>query len=255
MSRFFDGADDKIDCGRNNLFPAVGVITMLGWVLWRTLADTDAEFAGIFSNTDLNGWYHWLFLESTNKLRFYRHASGFSNIEWGTVPTINLWYRIAYTSNGSNFHEAFVNGVSVGTSTAGNAMTNSGGVNILFGQYSSSQSGDTRNFDGSLAHMQSFNRVLTIGEINKAHFFPGCVREKLLGYWPLMGTSSGKELDYSGNKNHGTVTGALPKRENPLVTPYLFNPRFNLPQRKFYNRNKRFVAAAAPPAGTTISSM
>ncbi len=75
------------------------------------------------------------------------------------------------------------------------------------------------SFQGDIAWIGQWNRVLTAGEIQDQQFNPhvtsGCVMFTHYGY---NGTST--QPDWSGNGNSGTVTGATQAAHVPLNSPF-----------------------------------
>ena len=61
-------------------------------------------------------------------------------------------------------------------------------------------------FGGQIAHVQVWNRDLSIFELQEAARKPGSIQRGLALYWPLWGASP--ESDYSGFSHPGTVSGA-----------------------------------------------
>jgi hypothetical protein len=87
-------------------------------------------------------------------------------------------------------------------------------------------------FQGRIALVAVFNRVLSLAELRDLQYRPrptrGCV-----GFWQLGRTGTSTQMDYSGNGNHGTVTGAT-FSHGPPIRPV---------------RRRKFAASVAAPAG------
>ena len=75
------------------------------------------------------------------------------------------------------------------------------------------------NLDAKIGPVAVFNRVLSLAELQSWQFRPrmmdGCV-----GYWHLGFNGTGSQIDYSGNGNHGTVTGATVTAHPPQSAPF-----------------------------------
>ncbi len=74
-----------------------------------------------------------------------------------------------------------------------------------------------RTFDGRMAYLQYWNRILTSGELNQAMHRPGSVPNGLRLYLPML---TGGE-DWSGNGQNGTTT-ATTIVDGPPVAPLWF---------------------------------
>lgn len=74
----------------------------------------------------------------------------------------------------------------------------------------------TGDYDGRMAYVHMYKRVLTLTEINQIMIKPGSITDSLVGYWPLWGVNS-PEIDLSGNGNTGTVTGATSSSDGPPI--------------------------------------
>ena len=101
-----------------------------------------------------------------------------------------------------------------------------------------SRSDATRFWDGGLAHLAVWNIALSAVEIemHRRGLLPRL--NSLVGYWGLFGTVS-PEPDWSGNNNHGTLTGTARIDHPPGISAVWLAPHPRLSQ----------VAAAAVAAG------
>lgn len=64
-------------------------------------------------------------------------------------------------------------------------------------------------FDGKIAYLQLFDRILSAPELNAAVSNPGSVTSGLLVHWAQMDDPSDGAFDSSGNGNTGTVSGGV----------------------------------------------
>lgn len=222
MSRNF-ATDDKIDVGSpavfDEFFLAGGT-----YALWFKI--TDVTISGRLvdhrgSGTVGNRFGPTFFFTTTNdKVGFY-HDFTTSSVSWTELSdntiTQDIWYFYAVTynsSSSSNDPIIYRNGVAVSlidVSPSGTQNHNTSSE-LCFG---AAQQG-SNYLTGNLAHIQLFNRVLSPEEIKQIMRFPGSIVNGRTGYWPLFGSAS-PEPDYSGNGNHGTVTGAIKGTSEPQI--------------------------------------
>ena len=140
----------------------------------------------------------------------------------------NKWCFIgcSYNTAGANgdqhlYHGDLITGVAEAaaytTQTVGSGSVNSNAAaNLVLGNINAAN----RGWPGRIALAMIFNRQLSLGEINNQQFNPhvdsGCVL-----YIHFGRNSTGTQFDYSGNGNHGTVTGAT-VAENPPRVPWRY---------------------------------
>jgi len=133
----------------------------------------------------------------------YRIASGATSIG------LNTWAHVVgiFDDNGNTLR-VYVNGVQDGelTSVTGNPQSNTDPLNIGSNQ---DQLGKTIN--GLIDDVRVYNRALSAGEV-AALYNVGAAKYTppnnlgLVGYWSFNEGTSTVALDYSGNKNKGTLT-------------------------------------------------
>jgi len=155
MARNFNGTTDRIDYttvlspGAHSLFMWVLVDTLKATWLWVVHNAGDASARWIFY-VDANG-------KLTPQAGTYRRTSD-------TLST-GVWTHIGYTYDnsglGTGFH-VYINGTECSYEAAGNGVPGS-----VLGSWSLGGRiyDDARNFDGKLANVGYWSRVLTAGEI------------------------------------------------------------------------------------------
>ena len=214
MSRDFDGVDDLINYGVNDTFmrenqAMSGVVWVLregtgGSTLFRRLGGA-GQVSAVINST------------SAGLFRFVVGGATNLDVVSATSSIANVWQCFAVTWNGtvtatnvklySNFVEmAYVlqQNMSLPNDNSPAALTLGNNAAL------------TSDFDGQLAYLQIFNRVISLNEIRQCGYAPGSVRDELVAFLPLWGGA--REGDYSTTRLSGTVTGTTVGVNNPPVS-------------------------------------
>lgn len=215
MARDFDGIDDNVSCPNGGGLNNVQTGTIAAWVRWTGTQDAGFNGFGHICARQENGIFsqHIIGLSTSNpatavvQLRLY---SGALTLESVTTVGDGTWRHIAVTYQNLS-QELFMDGVSEGTSAVSGTITNNAAIPLTIGAWT----GDGAGFSNAdIADFRTWNIRLTAAEI-------GMVRRGLIvrpdanvGWWELFGTTT-PEPDWSGNNNHGTVTGAV-RADHPL---------------------------------------
>lgn len=152
-----------------------------------------------------------------------------------SLITMDVWQPVAVTWDGvfttASSVRLYVNGSEVSgyqTSTDGATPVDNSAQVFRIGN---NQAG-SRTFNGFIAHVQIFNRVLNLNEIWAASYLPGSVRDGLQGYWALYSASGTNETDLSGNnRSFGAVTTVV---TGPNINPPVGRNRFSQRSRAVY---------------------
>jgi len=188
----FDGMDDVIDAGTLSEFNLTNAqdFTLSAW----------------FKPDTVSG-YHLIAGKSFNEFRLIQGESalliqldsGDPIVTASSVLSVGTWYHGVLTYDAStSTAELFLDGISKGSDSATSPSWTSG-TNFRIGH---SPAGDNYPFDGNIADVQLYDRVLSDTEI--LDLYNGADIASPVGHWPLS-TGAG---DISGNGNAGTVTGA-----------------------------------------------
>jgi hypothetical protein len=152
----FNGTGDSISINRTLTTP----ITICGFVKYTDQAKT--------ANTFLNSYPHTVLGISLNRSGggqlFVYIGNGTTWIGTPSITssvnmTVNVWYHLAFVSNGTS-SDLYLNGVNVGT--VGHAPS---GWGNYFAQGMIVQTGEYHK--GSIATTQIYNRALSVGEIQQ----------------------------------------------------------------------------------------
>ncbi|MCR4300211.1 MAG: LamG domain-containing protein [Sulfuricaulis sp.] len=198
MARDFNGTSDLIDIANNAVYD-VDNITIAFWA-WT---DVDVTFSVAFGRDDssTNRCWNLGIGSAASTFRFAPFIGNSQiNAQSGTGFSTGAWHHLVGTYDGSNVR-LWVDGVNTAT-TAQSGTLDKDPVGPTIG----GRSGAVQLWDGRVANALIYNRALSGAEIEMVRrgfwMLPG-----LLGFWPLFGVQS-PEPDWSGNNNHGTVTGA-----------------------------------------------
>ena len=143
----------------------------------------------------------------------------------GAVLVAGSWRHIVVTYDGSSAASGvlvYASGSSVAMTTNNDSLTASIDNNIQF--QVSGRAGANLTFAGLIAYVEVWNRAIVSQEVLQSKNYPGSITRGLVGFWPLWGTAS-PEPDYSGQKNNGTVTGAIKGTTEPPINGIFTVPR------------------------------
>ena len=230
MSRDFNGTTSLINCQSGGTLDDIWPGTLTGWFAPDGAGENSLGrlFGKASSQTVTRGVWH-LFMTSAGRLEFekdYTSANLRRTSEVVTLVTDGSFQHIALTWTGatdSTSVKIYKNGVEVVYGTSANAtgaFISDSSHGLVIGNTEAAN----RTFDGRIAHVHCFRRVLSADEIKQLMFHPashnlgiGAANSSgLIGYWSLNGLSA-NEPDKSGNGNVGTVTAALFDPSQPPV--------------------------------------
>lgn len=183
----FDGTDDRISISSiTNMPMGANARTMCAWVKHAT-ANTDYEYIANYGAGSTGQKYGLMRFNSGTTPSLTFHSSDLSS---PFSSHVNIWYHICGTSNGSNYHELFINGNREGTLTYTHNTT---GTAFFIGS-----SFGTNNFqNGAIDDVRVYNRVLSTAEIREmSGFYPAHVAN--LGIW-----YDASRIGDTGNPNPG----------------------------------------------------
>lgn len=180
----------------------------------------------------------------------FGHATGGTTLSASKagIITFNAWNHVALVWNGSMTASEilfYLNGTGYSPSTTANGtvgLSSDAANSLIIGN----NTGATRTFDGRIACLSIYNRVLTAGEIKLLMYRPLAPLSGLVGLWPLWGGSTA-EPDLSGYGSHGTLTGTLTSAAPPVAAPYSTSAHSFAP----YQVASATVDLAASSAGTS----
>ena len=224
MSRSFDGVDDLINCQSDSSLDQLDAVTVVLWM--NLISEGSLDVGRLVAKRTIggdDGWWNVTINGSGADSRRIELGADFVTVDLvrrsnDDIFSFNVWERVFVTWDGSgtaaNIH-IYVNGneVTYAITTDGTGGREDDSTQNL---YLGNDGNAGRTTDGKLAHIQLWNRVLQLNEMNQASRFPGSIRRELRGYWPLFGQAS-PEPDLSGNGNNGAITGAIFGATNPPI--------------------------------------
>lgn len=203
---------DHISHGSAAALDNLSTFTVLAWVNTSSLAGDNF----IWSKTD-NGFAAERF--------FILRSSGYIRVELGRATTYaiaenndsaistNTWRFVGFSWDGTNAPKIYRGDLTTAiaevssyvTSQAGSGTAQDESANsMIFGNINPAGG---EGFNGRIATVMVYNRVLSVGEMQSLQFMPraasGCLIYSNYGY---NGTTNAP--DWSGNGNTGTNTGA-----------------------------------------------
>lgn len=250
MSRFFDGSNDYVRLGSS---PVTTLGTYFCWFNSDS-ATADQTLMGIFSSSDNTPWVRLVLRGATAGdpvMTDQNSGAGYSGTVTTTGYTAGKWHTAALVIASATSKTVYIDEGSSATNTNNyTGSTDRTSAGLL------DRPTPAEPFLGRIAYVHVYNRVLTVAELRQLRRFPGSIRNGLIIFWPLAGSALARELDYTGRGNHGLVSGALAKSDNPpLGNPFNFPPRFNLPIRKFYPRRLVGLGISAVITGTVTTAV
>jgi len=195
----------------NILDQTTGSFTVAAWVYPK--AGTPIQCAVSKRNSSGTG-YALCYGNNANKFEYINHDGTTQDIaESASTYTVKNWYcAVGVTDKTAGTIYIYVNGSQVGTQSTVNSLTNSQA--FLIGN-----SGDSFFWNGQIANVQVFNRVLSTREIKA--FCSGSTFPVggLIGYFPLL--NGGPVVDWSSGRHLGAlVAGPIAGFSNPPLTKY-----------------------------------
>lgn len=175
-----------------------------------------------------------------NQLKWYYDFTGGGSVDgqWTFPATDGQWNAIGVSYDRSSVANDPVARVNFADVTVTETATPVGTAETpATGYCVGNISGQTRTWDGALAHVMFFNVVLSAEEMDQALIRPGSMRRGLVLWLPMWDSSHVEDL--SGSALNGTAT-ALATRDGPPITPLLAGSSFGW--------RGNFTAVAAPAA-------
>lgn len=213
----FDGIDDHIDCGNNNVLSTLG-IGDFSIAFWMKAALPISNYGSMVSKyvTATKGFV----VQSnttTNQLRVFVRETPSSAIgfNFNSTPFDEKWHFIVIVLDRTyNKVFAYIDGIKDGIegdiSSIGNDLSNDGVLCV------GSATTTTLPFKGVVDEVRIYNRILSLGEIKFLFYYPNGIKplvldedlqEGLIGLWRLDETTGLIANDISGYNNHGALEG------------------------------------------------
>lgn len=229
-SKDYDGADDITNFGNRTILTNIGAQTRTAWIYPRSRGEGNL---GVITRIGTSGavFNRWSFDSGTTNALIFTWACGSATfgirVTSANTITLNRWSFVAMTWDGSitasNVH-IYINGVepSYATTTSGiSSVLSDSGSDLTVGN----NHGATQSFDGNIAYVNIYNKILTTDEMKDIMFREGSVFRGLIFSSPLLETTGAIDPDLSGNNSTGTCTTTGCPRESANGPPiYLSQP-------------------------------
>mgnify|MGYP001565590107 CR=1 FL=1 len=199
-----DNEPEYWDRADENLLDLTADITVSAWINGETFAGAGGGWNAIVAKGDHTTGYDFHFLtEDGARFRVFQGGAGI--LTHNVTLTAGTWYHVAYVcddAGGAGSASIYFNGT--GTSTGTCTVNNNNTIEFRVG---STEAATSRNWDGQLADIRIWSRVLTATEITDVRVDPCNFANgaSLVGQWLFdegTGTSAADE-----SANALTLTG------------------------------------------------
>ena len=232
----FDANDDLVSVGTPASLNITGALTISAWIYPRTFGSSASSFRGRIvdkENDFISGYSLSLYDPNTagvpnDTFALFINASGGNLNCFASSNSIvlNRWQQVAVTLDSSKNCIPYVDGAKA-TTTNGfimGSLPTTGSNSFVIGN----NSGNTREFDGSLDEVRVYNRALSTDEIKRLYKMGATTKinvprkdtltDGLMGYWTFDGPDMAVDtaFDKSGQNNKGTLTGGPVRTEGKI---------------------------------------
>ncbi|MCK5285930.1 MAG: LamG domain-containing protein, partial [Candidatus Pacebacteria bacterium] len=184
----FDGTDDYVSIGDNDVFDISEEITISAWIKPTAFPSR----GGILVDRISNSTTGYLFTTVSSGLSF----GSYNGSSWDNVLdtssgelTLNEWQYVVTTFKSNDQAVIYVNGQSVASKSVSGSMYIPTTHNIVIGREAYPEG--SQFFNGSISDVRIYNRALNTTEINDLYhsyrpkISPGSLQKGLVGSWPL----------------------------------------------------------------------
>lgn len=232
MALDLDGVDDRVTHGDIAGIDLAANFTIMFWLYVDTLVTSD-RIVSKRVEPDSTICFLLIAAAGNNSILEAWIAASTTKGETATGTLVaGQWdhYAMVYAGGGAanaDRLKIYKNGADLSLTFTGTIPTTLGdaGTDVLtIGATSSGASA----YDGKFSHVKAWTAALTAAEIRQEKNAALPVRRINLQLWAPY-TDGGRARDYSGNGNHGTITGALVAATNP---PILTERRIRIRKRR-----------------------
>jgi Concanavalin A-like lectin/glucanases superfamily len=210
VPRSFNGSSDKVVANAARLYAPGAAFTVAMWLKVPALASSGAADIQLYSEANTGNANNVFGLGSKASVSlsgvrlFIKDSAGITQVDsTGSITAFdNTWHHLVYSQNASGGWKTYVDGVQDLSATYTAALTPN---DLTLGALVRST---TANFlNGSLAHVATWNRQFSAGEVMSlaAGLLPSHLGPS--HYWPLWGNDSPEpDLGVAAHTS-GTLTG------------------------------------------------
>lgn len=218
MAVNFNGTTSVISHGSPSLIGTGKLTSVCAWVFADNAGENGQGRILQYGNITNVNRLHFKHGTTADTLSVRKESSANAG-EWNFPCTNGAWHPVsfAYDFNSTandptarvDFLPVTVTEVGVPSGTLGNPSDG-----YVIGNVNSTAA----TWDGALAYVQVFNRILIGAEQDHANRNPGFITDGLVLHW--WGWDNGNCYDRSVNKNHPSTITAVSYRDGPPVTPF-----------------------------------
>lgn len=187
----FDGDGDRVTVFSDPSLEGFSAMTVSVWFYARANADSGGS-RFISKSNGASGDDYGLLMRPGNQPEFALRDK--ATIKTTTVISLNTWYHLAGTYNGSTM-KIYLNGVEENSTAANGAITDNNGV-LSFGGHGTTPS--TRELDGLLDDARIYNRAINAAEVSELY---NCTPPALFNIQATNITPSGATITWNTNEN------------------------------------------------------
>jgi hypothetical protein len=210
----FNGSTSKIQNDTASLLEDSDEITICAWIFAATMGEGNAGFLAAISLEPGTASGCWVQCDSSSRLAFVANF-GTSDGSWAVPLTTGIWIPVAISYSKENYTEVpnfRMNFAAVSPIP----ILNPNGTFPTFsnpGYCVGNFTDQNFTWNGRIAHVQVFNRVLSPAEMDACLQVPGSVRNGLRLWLPM--THASDTSDASGNGFHGMGTDLIAGLDEP----------------------------------------
>lgn len=160
----FDGVDDHVTI-TNNATLRLNDITVEAWIYIAANPSDWVRICGVgtavgTANNRMYGlWYNGTNASATRNLLWQRYSPDVGIYATGTILSLNTWYHVVATTNGSA-HTLYLNATSIGTETVAGPWTANTSDNVTI-----CYAGIHTYHNGRIGMVRIYNRGITASEV------------------------------------------------------------------------------------------
>ena len=213
----FDGSDDYVQVSDASSLRIANIVTISAWIKLDTYYVNGALIAQKRNLTTHAVSYNYgLWVLNGGALRFEFYDSAYRAFDSNAGELVfGQWINVVAVSDEiADTVKLYKNGVLIKDLANTYAMPSTGDAPVQIGCYTYT-GGSPQNYplDGLIDEVRIYNRALGASEVEGlyklgATKFSPPNNQGLVGYWSFNEGSGLKAMDYSGNNNTGTLTGA-----------------------------------------------
>ena len=226
---FTNATSAVVDYGSDASLDNLSAFTIIVTAYPTALTSGRRYFAKGLDNNGLAMWMDWT-TSGAIATQVDRSTSPDQAVSTLTVST-NTWIQIAMTYDTTNGINIFTRSLNAPFSEVGYSTNNIGSGTRIDDSAQPFVVGNRveldTSFPGRIDDIKVINARLSLAELNW-HAFKPVFAENVVLFSKLGWQGTSTQVDYSGNQNDGTVTGATLTNHAPLVNPFSLS-NFNVP--------------------------